>query len=240
MVFSVGVRARGSLTLMNYQNVKTNTQTQVRKTAQENSERFQAAQKTISSMSEEGEGVMMVEKTQKSKQYLEDDASMISILKAQRDRFRQRVSALEVKYEALKRSESSCKLQARQVKEDNVKLYEKIRFLQNYRGGSNSNDLESGRSMEKYRKIYKEQSDPFAEFRKKQMNRNWKNLSATDRITLTGSKIFLTNKYTRLILFVYAVVLHLLVSYTLLSHVHSCDDGAHVIPHPSFPRSRGG
>ena len=49
VVFSVGVRARGSLTLMNYQNVKTNTQTQVRKTAQENSERFQAAQKTISS-----------------------------------------------------------------------------------------------------------------------------------------------------------------------------------------------
>jgi homeobox protein cut-like len=216
-----------------------------RENARENIERLQAAQKLISTMSD---GVEK-HQSQQQQQHLEDDESMIAILKAQRDRFRQRVSTLESKYEVLKRSESKCKLQSKELKQDNVKLYEKIRFLQQYRSSSssssssgknnNSNDLESGKSMDKYRKAYKEQSDPFAEFRKRMMNRSYKNLSAADRITLTGSKIFLTNKYTRMILFLYAIILHLLISYTLLSHVHSCDSsGAHVIPHPSIPRGR--
>eukprot|EP00939_MAST-03C_sp_MAST-3C-sp1_P004689 g4689.t1 len=166
---------------------------------------------------------------------IDDEASMVAILKAQRDRFRQRMANLESKEEARIREESRLRLELKQLREDNVGLYEKIRFLQSYKSQrANSQkvpsmgarvDLERGNTdMTKYEKLYKERGDPFAAFRRRELRKRYDGLSATERVALTGSKLLLANKFTRMIFFIYALALHLLVSYTLLGHAHTCHE----------------
>jgi len=167
---------------------------------------------------------------------IDEDTSMISILKAQRDRFRQRMAVLEAKEERRSRAESALRTEVKKLRDDNVALFEKIRFLQSYR---NQRSLEEGlpsvsnsirsradpdSSINKYEKMYIEKNDPFVKFRKQEMRKRYANLSTSERVALTSSKLLLLNKFTRYVFFVYALALHLLVSYTLLHHAHKCED----------------
>ncbi|KAG5022065.1 hypothetical protein JHK85_018407 [Glycine max] len=91
-------------------------------------------------------------------------------------------------------------------KADNVKLYGKIRYVQDYnhekvisRGSKKyAEDLESGFASDvesKYKKIYEDDINPFAAFSKKERDQRYKELGFRDRITLSSGRFLLGNKY---------------------------------------------
>ncbi|KVI04457.1 CASP, C-terminal [Cynara cardunculus var. scolymus] len=135
----------------------------------------------------------------------QDQNSMLKVICNQRDRFRARLRETE------------------ETKADNVKLYGKIRYVQDYnlekvvsRGSRKQSveDLESGFSSDvesKYKKIYEEDINPFAAFSKKEKDQRYKELGLRDKITLTSGRFLLGNKYARTFAFFYTIGLHILV-----------------------------
>ncbi|GBG59515.1 hypothetical protein CBR_g38539 [Chara braunii] len=161
----------------------------------------------------------------------EDDHSVLAVVCGQRDRFKQRMNELE---EELRRVLERVKVQALELersKSDNVKLYEKIRFVQEYqndrmqsRGGGRMSkrgsvgDVESGLPSDvetKYKKLYEDDINPFAAFSKKERDQRYRDLGLRDRITLTSGRFLLGNKYARTFVFFYSVSLHIVMFATL-------------------------
>ncbi|RCV41240.1 hypothetical protein SETIT_9G119900v2 [Setaria italica] len=111
------------------------------------------------------------------------------------------------------------------TKADNVQLYGKIRYVQDYshdkivsRGPKKyAEDIESGSSdvEAKYKKMYEDDINPFAAFSKKEKDQRYKELGLRDKITLSSGRFLLGNKYARTFIFFYSIGLHLLV-FTLL------------------------
>ncbi|EPS61658.1 hypothetical protein M569_13137, partial [Genlisea aurea] len=108
------------------------------------------------------------------------------------------------------------------TKADNVKLYGKIRYVQDYnsekvisRGSKKyGEDLESGFSSDvesKYKKMYEDDINPFAAFSKKERDQRYRELGLRDKITLSGGRLVLGNKHARTFVFFYTILLHILV-----------------------------
>ncbi|KAM9967852.1 hypothetical protein ACTFIW_009136 [Dictyostelium discoideum] len=183
------------------------------------------------------------------------DDKMLDIVISQRDRFKTKIVELESDKSKLEKQLDSCRQELSSLKTDNIKLYEKIRFLQSYDknksgggGGINnankeihskrnnsgfekSYDVERGLDIpsssssqgggggpeteEKYGKLYEESINPFLSFNKKEKYRRYREMNTAERVILNGSRFFLSNKYSRLFLFIYSVLLHLMVFLTL-------------------------
>ncbi|XP_057952148.1 protein CASP [Malania oleifera] len=152
----------------------------------------------------------------------QDQSSMLKVICNQRDRFRARLRETEEEIRQLKEKIGLLTVELEKTKADNVKLYGKIRYVQDYnlekvvsRGSKKySEDLESGFSSDvesKYKKIYEDDINPFAAFSKKERDQRYKELGFRDRITLTSGRFLLGNKYARTIAFFYTIGLHILV-----------------------------
>ncbi|GMH17083.1 hypothetical protein Nepgr_018924 [Nepenthes gracilis] len=152
----------------------------------------------------------------------QDQSSMLKVICNQRDRFRARLRESEEEIRKLKDNIRSLTEELEKTKADNVKLYGKIRYVQDYhhekvvsRGSKkHSEDLESGFSSDvesKYKKMYEDDMNPFAAFSKKERDQRYKELGLRDRITLTSGRFLLGNKYARAFAFFYTIGLHILV-----------------------------
>ncbi|XP_049367402.1 protein CASP-like [Solanum verrucosum] len=93
----------------------------------------------------------------------------------------------------------------KKTKADNVKLYGKIRYVQDHnservisRGSKKyAEDLGSGFSSDEesnYKKMYEEDINPFAAFSKKERHQRYKELGLRDKITLRSGCFLLGNK----------------------------------------------
>lgn len=152
----------------------------------------------------------------------EEQNSMLQVICSQRDRFRQRLRETEEELRHLQEKNKSLTAELEKSKADNVKLYEKIRYVQDYTQDrpfsrapkKRGDDLEAGFGSDvetKYRKIYEEDINPFTAFSKKEKERRYKELGIRDKITLTSGRFLLGNKYARTFIFFYSIGLHLLV-----------------------------
>ncbi|KAF7851913.1 hypothetical protein BT93_L1627 [Corymbia citriodora subsp. variegata] len=152
----------------------------------------------------------------------QEQSSMLKVIINQRDRFRARLRETEEEIRQLKEKISMLTVELEKTKADNVKLYGKIRYVQDYnlekvvsRGSKkHSEDLESGFSSDvesKYKKIYEDDINPFAAFSKKEKDQRYKELGFRDRITLSSGRFLLGNKYARTFAFFYTIGLHALV-----------------------------
>ncbi|XP_010031822.2 protein CASP isoform X1 [Eucalyptus grandis] len=153
----------------------------------------------------------------------QEQSSMLKVIINQRDRFRARLRETEEEIRQLKEKISMLTGELEKTKADNVKLYGKIRYVQDYnlekvvsRGSKkqHSEDLESGFSSDvesKYKKIYEDDINPFAAFSKKERDQRYKELGFRDRITLSSGRFLLGNKYARAFAFFYTIGLHALV-----------------------------
>uniref|UniRef100_A0A8D2PMJ0 Protein CASP n=1 Tax=Zosterops lateralis melanops TaxID=1220523 RepID=A0A8D2PMJ0_ZOSLA len=93
------------------------------------------------------------------------------------------------------------------LRADNIKLYEKIKFLQSYPGrGSSRDDTE-----QRYSSQYEERLDPFSSFSRKERQRKYLSLSPWDKATLGMGRLILSNKTARTVAFFYTLFLHCLV-----------------------------
>ncbi|CAI5476648.1 unnamed protein product [Closterium sp. Yama58-4] len=160
---------------------------------------------------------------------LVDDDSVLMVVCGQRDRFRQRMGELEEELRAERERSSKLAAEVERLKADNVKLYERMRYVQDYTsaggGGDRPNnsrsrksDIEAGPAADvesKYKKIYEETINPFAAFSTKEREQRVRDLGLRDRITLTSGKFLLSNKYARTFVFFYSIGLHILVALSM-------------------------
>ncbi|PIN11084.1 Transcription factor/CCAAT displacement protein CDP1 [Handroanthus impetiginosus] len=151
-----------------------------------------------------------------------DQNSMLKVICNQRDRFRARLRETEEEIRKLNEKIGMLTTELEKTKADNVKLYGKIRYVQDYnsekvisRGSKKyAEDLESGFSSDvesKYKKIYEDDINPFAAFSKKERDQRYKELGLRDKITLSSGRFLLGNKYARTFAFFYTIGLHVLV-----------------------------
>ncbi|KAF6147118.1 hypothetical protein GIB67_036837 [Kingdonia uniflora] len=152
----------------------------------------------------------------------QDQSSMLRVICNQRDRFRNRLRETEEETRLLKEKIGALSVELEKTKADNVKLYGKIRYVQDYnleklvsRGSKkHAEDIESGFSSDvesKYKKIYEDDINPFAAFSKKERDQRYRELGFRDKITLSSGRFLLGNKYARTFVFFYSIGLHLLV-----------------------------
>ena len=158
--------------------------------------------------------------------------SMLKIVQCQRDRYRQRVQDLE-KAKAIEESNSrSYVLEIERLKQDNLRLYEKVRFFQSLPNSSSSSvsrslthkharvDLEAGLER-RYAKVYEEKINPFNAFSAEEKSRRLKNLNVFDKALLIAARAIMLNRYTRAGLFLYLGLLHFILFGILHSWSHA-------------------
>ncbi|CAB4037205.1 CASP isoform X2, partial [Paramuricea clavata] len=149
--------------------------------------------------------------------------SLLPIISSQRERFKTRNMELEAQARHQQRQTTLLQNEIDTLRSDNVKLYEKIRFLQSYPNkGTSSRDDEN--AVNKYSSQYEARLDPFAAFNKNEKQQRYLGLSAHDKVTLNMGKFILSNKIARAIAFFYTIFLHCLVFLVLykLAHTESC------------------
>uniref|UniRef100_A0A663MKS1 Cut like homeobox 1 n=5 Tax=Strigidae TaxID=30459 RepID=A0A663MKS1_ATHCN len=133
--------------------------------------------------------------------------SLLSIISSQRERFRARNQELEGENRMMQHTVHALQSELDNLRADNIKLYEKIKFLQSYPGrGSSRDDTE-----QRYSSQYEERLDPFSSFSRKERQRKYLSLSPWDKATLSMGRLILSNKTARTVAFFYTLFLHCLV-----------------------------
>ncbi|XP_059270597.1 protein CASP isoform X2 [Mustela nigripes] len=133
--------------------------------------------------------------------------SLLSIISSQRERFRARNQELEAENRLAQHTIQALQSELDSLRADNIKLFEKIKFLQSYPGRSGGSDDTELR----YSSQYEERLDPFSSFSKRERQRKYLSLSPWDKATLSMGRLVLSNKMARTIGFFYTLFLHCLV-----------------------------
>ncbi|KAG6867826.1 hypothetical protein C0993_010585 [Termitomyces sp. T159_Od127] len=154
------------------------------------------------------------------------DVSILPIVTSQRDRFRQRNAELEDELRKQFHIISELRAEIKNLQTDNLKLYEKVRYMQSYREEKSSRPvtqldplpLPSGSvhtdDMSKYHTRYEQAMDPFEAFRGREATRAYDNLHPIERGVYVLTRTVLANRRARTFFVIYALVLHVLVLYT--------------------------
>ncbi|KAB7495980.1 Protein CASP [Armadillidium nasatum] len=135
--------------------------------------------------------------------------SLLSIVSAQRERFKIRNEELEA--DTIAKGSQIIMLQNEidSLRSDNLKLYEKIRFLQSYEG--NSKSASDTPSEIRYSNQYENSLDPFMTFSQKEKHKRYLSLSPFEKITFSIGQFILKSKKARTATFMYVSLLHCLV-----------------------------
>ncbi|KAI0031748.1 CASP C terminal-domain-containing protein [Vararia minispora EC-137] len=153
------------------------------------------------------------------------DTSILPIVTSQRDRFRQRNAELEEELRKQFQIISELRAEIRSLQADNLKLYEKVRYMQSYRENTTNSSLDplpstltsagdSTSEMNKYRARYEEAMNPFEAFRGREAARAYSNLNPLERAVFVLTRVILGNRRARTAFICYAIALHILVMYT--------------------------
>ncbi|KAF8904459.1 CASP C terminal-domain-containing protein [Gymnopilus junonius] len=154
------------------------------------------------------------------------DTSILPIVTSQRDRFRQRNAELEEELRNQFQIISELRSEVKTLQSDNLKLYEKVRYMQSYREESVSRPVtqldplpapSSARpdDLSKYQARYEEAMNPFEAFRGREAIRAFQALNPVERSVLSLTRAILGNRRARAFFICYALALHILVMFTL-------------------------
>ncbi|KAI0305446.1 CASP C terminal-domain-containing protein [Multifurca ochricompacta] len=175
------------------------------------------------------------------------DTSILPIVTSQRDRFRQRNAELEEELRKQFQVISELRSEIRSLQSDNLKLYEKVRYMQSYRENAHSTldplpasstIAPSAGELNKYSARYEEAMNPFEAFRGREAARAYSNLNPLERGVLMLTRAVLGNRRARNTFIVYAIGLHVLVMLTLyecaMSSSPQVTQPIHIqsVPHP--------
>jgi len=187
----------------------------------------------------------------KSQETTNDDNnsdSIIAILTSQRNRYRQRNQELEQQIRNINDKSKDIELEVQSLKNDNIKLYEKIRYLQSFNKNSDQGynrgkkdqsylvDMSQSSSYndtdvsEKYKVMYEDSINPFNEFRGREENRKYRSLNTVEKVSLNITKLFLANKYSRIFFLSYILGLHLLVFIAIFKSIDLSEIDIHSSP----------
>ncbi|CCO27073.1 Protein CASP [Rhizoctonia solani AG-1 IB] len=97
------------------------------------------------------------------------DNSILPIVTSQRDRFRQRNAELEEELRKQFESITELRNEIKTLQSDNMKLYEKVRYMQSYRDEGSASwssvTAQANTDLGKYRTMYEDSLNPFQAFR---------------------------------------------------------------------------
>lgn len=160
----------------------------------------------------------------------EVDVSLFNIVSNQRERFRVRVQELESEILSNKQQNMFLTNEIDRLRSDNVKLYEKIKFLQSFsKNNTSTNESflegaleneDSNAIFNKYTNDYEKKLDPFGRFNYREKQKRYSNLKLHDKFTLNFGRFILSNKMARLIFFAYFLIIHLLIFGSLYFIAH--------------------
>ncbi|KAG8985697.1 hypothetical protein FRB90_004505 [Tulasnella sp. 427] len=167
------------------------------------------------------------------------DASILPIVTSQRDRFRQRNAELEEELRKQYEIISELRSEIKTLQADNMKLYEKVRYMQSYRDAGPNTTLTtsaaaigSGPSdgISKYSSMYEQSMNPFEAFRGREAARAVQALNPLERGVFVITRQILGNRRARMAFIFYALVLHFLVLMTSYGCATSSPVPPHVAP----------
>jgi len=152
----------------------------------------------------------------------DQSSNMLPIVQAQRERYRQRNQELEEEKSNLQQQMSVVQSEAKQLSADNVKLYEKIRFLQGFGSEAKKAVQRPEANVEaRYQTQYEQRLDPFTTFSNQERQKRYGNLNMVEKLILWMVRFMMSNKVARLMIFAYSVFLHMLVSFVLMRMAYS-------------------
>lgn len=127
---------------------------------------------------------------------------------------------------------SDLRSEVKALQADNLKLYEKVRYMQSYREDT-LNPLPAARQddLSKYHARYEEAMNPFEAFRGREAARAFQALNPVEKAVLALTRAILGNRRARNIFVFYALTLHVLVFFT----TYECTASSGTIrtqPHP--------
>ncbi|KAH3767684.1 protein CASP [Pelomyxa schiedti] len=164
------------------------------------------------------------------------EGGMVAVVCEQRDRFKMKMEQLEADKVSLKQALDKASLDLSELKDDNLKLFQKIKFLQSYQSRNTGNgtvlvDIEPRtdnrasrthtQSLEKYDRMYEQAINPFAAFDSSEKEQRYRQLNAVDKVLLRFGRYCLSHAWARKLIAVYVILLHLLVFATLYYHTSS-------------------
>lgn len=138
---------------------------------------------------------------------------MLAIVTSQRERFKAKTQLLESDHQQLKTSYAVLQQDNVTLRNDNMKLYERIRFLQTV-SSSNATSIPMSKEDDltsKYSTQYEANIDPFNAFNKRERHRKYGQLNSAERVVLNFGKVLLSEKWARHFIFFYTIALHMLV-----------------------------
>ncbi|KAH8119090.1 CASP C terminal-domain-containing protein [Phellopilus nigrolimitatus] len=161
------------------------------------------------------------------------DTSILPIVTSQRDRFRQRNAELEEELRRQFQTISELRAEVKTLQTDNLKLYEKVRYMQSYREDAQLNPLPAARQddMSKYHARYEEAMNPFEAFRGREAARAFQALNLVEKAVLSLTRVILGNRRARTFFIFYALALHVLVMFT----TYECTTSSSVATGPIQP-----
>ncbi|KAG8927470.1 hypothetical protein FRC01_007453 [Tulasnella sp. 417] len=167
------------------------------------------------------------------------DASILPIVTSQRDRFRQRNAELEEELRKQYEIISELRSEIKTLQADNMKLYEKVRYMQSYRDAGPSATLTTSAApigtgandgISKYSSMYEQSMNPFEAFRGREAARAVQALNPLERGVFVITRQILGNRRARLAFIFYALTLHILILMTSYGCASSSPVPAHVAP----------
>lgn len=157
------------------------------------------------------------------------DASILPIVTSQRDRFRQRNAELEEELRRQFETISDLRTEIKSLQADNLKLYEKVRYMQSYRdnaGGIGMSGSHTGTStpsgaagmlngalrsrddeIGRYKDKYDESLNPFEAFKGREAQRAIQALNPLERGVFALTRAIIGNKRSRSLFILYAACL---------------------------------
>ncbi|WVW86102.1 hypothetical protein I302_108141 [Kwoniella bestiolae CBS 10118] len=179
------------------------------------------------------------------------DTSILPIVTSQRDRFRQRNAELEEELRKQFEIISDLRTEIKSLQADNLKLYEKVRYMGSYsntstqstnntagynvpgssRGGLNGVGVGVGARRDeeigKYKDKYDESLNPFEAFKGREAQRAIQALNPLERGVFSLTRAIIGNKRARSLFILYAASLHLLILFVLWNTMAASDSTAH-------------
>ncbi|VUZ47033.1 unnamed protein product [Hymenolepis diminuta] len=160
---------------------------------------------------------------QKEEKAAAGESSILSIVQSQRDRLRQQNRELEENLLSMRQQVVTVQTQLEALRQDNVKLYEKIRFVQSYNSSTNagSNHAQEDEVLARYSNAYEDRLNPFKQFGQRERQQRYQALQPYEKVMHSLGRMIVHNRGARLATFAYVLVMHLLVFLILYKMVTS-------------------
>lgn len=148
-------------------------------------------------------------------------SSILPMVQAQRDRFKQKTQQLEEELQKTYATVTSLRQEVASLQKDNLSLYEKSRYMSSYdrsvRASAGLPDGPSGAEYgsstedgDKWKAQYEANISPFSAFRGREATRAYKRMNVVERMVFSLTRIILATRTSRNLFAAYCAGLHLL------------------------------